>query len=121
MSLKVWVPRALFGVELALLAALVVYRDAGLRTLPQGEDFVGSCSLADAQLAGLLWMALVAIGLAGCVLALFSRSKWQGLAAFLAPVVVATTLSQYQHTHFPPCWDQTGAPAVGNQPAVPMK
>lgn len=121
MSLKVWGPRALFGVELALLAALIAYRDAGLRTIPQGDDFVGACSLADAQMVGVLWMALVVFGLIGCVAALFSRSKWLGLALYLGPVVAATTLSQYQHTHFPPCWEESGAPATGAKPAVPMK
>lgn len=121
MSLKVWGPRALVAVQFGLLAALAAYRDAGLRTLPQGEDFVGACSLADAQTAGLLWMALVAVGAVGCVLSLLGRAKWLGLVLFLGPVVAATTLSQYQHTHFPPCWDESGAPATGSKPAVPMK
>lgn len=121
MSLKIWGPRALAVVQLGLLAALVAYRDAGLRTIREGEGFVGSCSLADAQVAGALWLALVVVGVVGCVLALFSRSKWLGMALFLGPVVAATTLSQYQHTHFPACWDESGAAATGQQPAVPMK
>ncbi len=118
---KVWGPRALAALQLGLLAALVAYRDAGLRTIPEGDGFVGACSLADAQLAGMLWVALVAVGLVGCVVALFSRAKWLGMAIFLGPVVAATTLSQYQHTHYPACWDEHGAPASGSQPAVPMK
>lgn len=121
MSLKVWGSRALAVVELGLLGALIAYRDAGLRTVPQGDDFIGACSLADAQTAGVLWMVLVALGLVGCVVALFSKSKWLGMVVFLGPVVAATVLSQYQHTHFPPCWDETGAPATGSKPAVPMK
>ena len=44
-----------------LLAGLVATRDAGLRTIPQGDTFVGTCSMAEAQTAGLLWIALVAV------------------------------------------------------------
>ena len=121
MSLTVWGRRALAAVQLALLAALIAYRDAGLRTVPQGDDFTGTCSLADAQLVGGLWLALVAIGIAGCALALFSRAKWLGMAIFLGPVVAATTLTQYQHTHVPACWDENGALTSGSQPAVPMR
>lgn len=121
MSLKVWGPRALMAVQVGLLAGLAVYRDAGLRTIPQGDSFTGACSMAEAQTAGLLWMALVAVALIGCVLSLFSGAKWRGMALFLGPVVIATTLSQYQHTHYPPCWDETGASATSSAPAVPMK
>lgn len=121
MTLMVWGRRALAAVELGLLAALVAYRDAGLRTVAQGDGFTGACSLADAQVAGALWLALVAIGVVGCALALFSRAKWLGMAIFLGPVVAATTLTQYQHTHFPACWDESGAPSSASQPAVPMQ
>lgn len=121
MFLKVWGPRALAAVHFGLLATLVAYGDAGLRTVPQGDDFIGACSLEEAQVAGYIWLALVLVGIAGCSLALFSRAKWLGMVVFLGPVVAATTFSQYQHTHFPPCWDETGAAATGRQPARPMQ
>lgn len=121
MDVKTWGPRALAAVQIGLLAGLVAYRNAGLRTVAQGDDFVGTCSLADAQVAGTLWLAMVVVAMVGCLMALFSRSKWLGLMVFLGPVVAATVLSQYQHTHFPPCWDESGKAATGAQPAVPMK
>lgn len=121
MSMRIWAQRVLAVAQVGLLAGLVATRDAGLRTIPQGDSFVGTCSMAEAQTAGLLWIALVAVALAGSALSLFGRAKWLWLALFLGPVVAATTLSQYQHTHFPPCWDETGAPATGSAPAVPMK
>lgn len=121
MGLKVWGARALAVVQMGLMAALIAYRDAGLRTVPQGDDFVGLCSLAQAQMVGLLWLALVGVGFAGCIVALFGRAKWLGLAIFLGPLVVATTITQYQQTHFPACWDETGAVTTGTKPAAPMK
>lgn len=114
--LALWGPRLLLAAELGLFALVVGHLDAGLKTgLVDGQP-VGRCSALEFERIGLAWLAMTTLAFAGSAISLFGRAKWAGLALFVLPVIVATTLAKYQEDRFPPCWDRPaqGEPAHGS-------
>lgn len=102
----IWGPRLLLAVELALFAVVVSHLDAGLKTAMVDGQPAGHCSAAQFELIGLAWLGMTTLAFAGSLASLFGRAKWAGLALFVLPVIVATTLAKYQEDRFPPCWDR---------------
>lgn len=106
-SVALWAPRVLLAVELVLFAVVVTHLDAGLKTAVQDGQPVGRCSVAEFEAIGLAWLGMTTLAFAGSLAILFrKRGKWLGLALFVVPVMVATTLAKYQEDRYPPCWER---------------
>jgi len=101
-----WASLLLLAVELALFAFVALHLDAGLKTeIRDGQPF-GTCLEKDFEIVGLAWLAMTSTAFVGALLSLFKKSKWLWLAAFVLPVIVATTLAKYQEDRFPACWER---------------
>ena len=105
-SVFFWASLLLLAVELAVFAFVALHLDAGLKTeMRDGQPF-GTCLEKDFEIVGLAWLAMTCLAFVGAVLSLFKKSKWLWLAAFVLPVIVATTLAKYQEDRFPACWER---------------
>jgi hypothetical protein len=112
-TVRTWVPRILLAAELALFAFVVTHLDVGLKTELADGLPVGNCSEAEFATIGMAWLGMTSLAFAGCLLALFGRSKWLVLVLFALPVITATTLAKYQEDRYPACWDRPADPRKG--------
>jgi len=109
-TLKLWAPRLLLAAELALCAIVITHLDAGLKTeMRDGQPF-GLCSKEEFEKIGLAWLGMTSVAFIGSLVSLFGRAKWAGLALFILPVIVATTMAKYQEDRFQPCWERPVEP-----------
>lgn len=101
-----WGPRVVLAAELVLFAVVVGHVDAGLKTeMVDGQPF-GQCSQAQFEAIGLAWLGMTSLAFVGTLWSVFRRGKWLGLALFVLPVIIATTMAKYQEDRYPPCWDR---------------
>lgn len=106
-KLALWLPRLLWGLEMVLFAVVVSHHDSGLKTeIRDGIPF-GTCSQAEFETIGMVWLGMTTLAFLGCLLSLFKRrGKWTSLILFVVPVMAATTLAKYSEDRYPPCWER---------------
>ncbi|MBF0327286.1 MAG: hypothetical protein HQL42_19800 [Alphaproteobacteria bacterium] len=110
---RIWIPRVLLAVELALFAFIATHLDVGLKTEMIDGQPVGNCSETEFATIGMVWLGMTCLALAGCLFSLFGRSKWLGLVLFALPVITATTMAKYQEDRYPACWERPADPRKG--------